>query len=227
MDFLQNIIRYDLEHLPFIILSLLLCFTIHEFAHAYTAYKFGDDTAYKLGRVTLNPLAHLDFFGFALILIAGFGWAKPVPVSASRFKKPRQMSIIVSFAGPFSNFVLGFIAIVIYALLIKFGVVVDHDLRIGSAINLFFGYLIFFNFLLLVFNLIPLPPLDGYRILSELLPLNIRWKLQQQEHWGAIIFLILVFIPFLRQYTIEPVLALGQIIQVNLMQFIFQLFQII
>ena len=168
----------------------------------------------------------MDFLGFILILIAGFGWAKPVPVRASKFKKPRQMSILVSLAGPLSNLLLGFIAIVIYAVLIIMGVVVDNDLRIGSAITIFFSYLIGFNFLLLVFNLIPLPPLDGYRIVSELLPLKLRFKLMQNEHWGAIIFLILVFIPFLRQYTIDPVLKLGQIIQLELMQFVFLMFNI-
>ena len=223
MDFLNNIIRYDIEHLPFIILSLLLCFTIHEFAHAYSAYKFGDDTAYRLGRVSLNPMVHIDWLGFILILLAGFGWAKPVPVRASRFKNPRLMSIIVSLVGPLSNLLLGTIAIVVYVLLIKAGVVIDGEYRIGSAIMVLFSYLITFNFLLFVFNLIPLPPLDGYRIVSELLPLKTRYMLSQNEHWGSIIFLLLVFIPPLRSVTIDPVLALGQSIAGGITNFVVQL----
>lgn len=227
MDFLQGILMYDVNHLPFIVLSLLLCFTIHEFAHAYTAYRFGDDTAYKLGRVTLNPMAHLDWFGFILILIAGFGWAKPVPVNSGRFKKPRQMRVLVALAGPLSNLLLGIVAIFIYLLLLKLGVIVDNDLRVGSAITLFFKYLISFNFLLFVFNLIPLPPLDGYRILIEFLPLKLRIKLIQNEHWGSIIFLILVFIPRLRNYTIDPILGLGVILQWNIMSFFSQLLNLV
>lgn len=227
MDFLQGILRYDVNHLPFIVLSLLLCFTIHEFAHAYTAYKFGDDTAYKLGRVTLNPIAHLDWLGFILILIAGFGWAKPVPVNSGRFKKPKQMRVLVSLAGPLSNLLLGILAIIIYVILIKIGVVVDSDLRIGSAISIFFYYLMAFNFLLFVFNLIPLPPLDGYRILIEYVPLKLRIKLIQNEHWGSIIFLILVFIPGLRRYTIDPILELGVTLHWNILLFFSQLFNIV
>ena len=223
MDFLSNIIRYDIEHLPFIILSLLLCFTIHEFAHAYSAYKFGDDTAYRLGRVSLNPMVHIDWLGFILILIAGFGWAKPVPVRASRFQKPRLMSIIVSLVGPLSNLLLGTIAIIVYVLLIKAGLVIDNDYRIGSAIMVFFSYLITFNFLLFVFNLIPLPPLDGYRIVSELLPLKTRYMLSQNEHWGSIIFLLLVFIQPLREITIDPVLALCQSMAGGITNFVVQL----
>jgi len=208
MDF-QDFFRFPLEDLPFIVLALILCFTVHEFAHAYSAYKFGDDTAYKQGRVTLNPAAHLDFLGFILILIAGFGWAKPVPVMASRFRKPRAMSVIVAFVGPLSNLILGTIAIFILFALHNTGVLYNATERVASAVDLFFSYLIFYNFILFVFNLIPLPPLDGYRILVEFMPLKIRFKMEQNMQWGMIIFLLMVFIPPLRRYTLDPILQLG------------------
>lgn len=206
---LQDFIRFPLEDLPFLVLALILSFTIHEFAHAYCAYKFGDDTAYKEGRVTLNPIAHLDLLGFILILIAGFGWAKPVPVRASRFRKPRTMSVIVSVAGPLSNLLLGIISIVILLFLYHSGILTSVPERVASAIDLFLSYLILYSFILFVFNLIPLPPLDGYRILVEFMPLRIRYKMEQNIQWGMIIFLLMVFIPPLRRYTIDPILDLG------------------
>ncbi|MDQ6421131.1 site-2 protease family protein [Paenibacillus sp. LHD-117] len=208
MEF-QDFFRFPLEDLPFIVLALILSFTIHEFAHAYSAYKFGDDTAYKEGRVTLNPVAHLDLLGFILILIAGFGWAKPVPVRASRFRKPRTMSIVVSAVGPLSNLLLGIVAIFIYVLLPVTGWLDQASFGVVSAIDKFMTYLISYNFLLFVFNLIPLPPLDGYRIVAELMPLRIRYKMEQNVQWGMLIFLLFVFIPPLRRYTLDPILGLG------------------
>lgn len=206
---LNSILAFPLDELPFIVLVLLIQFTVHEFAHAYSAYKFGDDTAYREGRVTLNPMAHLDIFGFILILLAGFGWAKPVPVRASRFKNPRMMSVVVSLVGPLSNLLLGIISIIAYVLLIKFGVMSSVSAGVASAIDVFFNYMIHFSFLLFVFNLIPLPPLDGYRIAAEFLPLQTRIKVEQNAHWATIIFLLLVFIPPLRSVTITPILGLG------------------
>lgn len=205
----DSFLAFPLEVLPFIVLVLLIQFTVHEFAHAYAAYKFGDDTAYREGRVSLNPMVHLDIFGFILILLAGFGWAKPVPVRASRFKNPRPMSVIVSLVGPLSNLLLGIISIFIYALLIKTELIFVGSAGVTSAIEVFFNYMIHFSFLLFVFNLIPLPPLDGYRIVAEFLPLQTRYKLEQNAHWGTIIFLLLVFIPPLRNITIGPVLTFG------------------
>ena len=113
---MADFLWYPIRDLPFIFFVLVIAFTVHEFAHAYSAYKFGDRTAYDAGRVTLNPRVHLDVLGTILILVAGFGWAKPVPVNRGRFKYPRLMGIIVSAVGPISNLliaVLGILAVYI------------------------------------------------------------------------------------------------------------------
>lgn len=199
---------FPLEVLPFIFLVIIIAFTFHEFSHAFVAYKFGDDTAYKLGRVTLNPMAHFDLFGTLLIFLAGFGWAKPVPVNRSNFKHPKLMSIVVSAVGPLSNLLLGFIGVLIYYIYIYFGW--DQSLSYGSskAIETFLQLLIDLNLLLFIFNLIPLPPLDGYRMIEDLVPRNIRLKLSQWSHWAIFIFLLIVFIPPLNHNVLQPILAL-------------------
>ncbi|CDN43756.1 MULTISPECIES: site-2 protease family protein [Paenibacillus] len=208
MEGLDNLLAYPVAELPFVLLVLIIAFTLHEFAHAYSAYKFGDDTAYKQGRVTLNPASHIDFFGMFLILIAGFGWAKPVPVMSSRFKRPRLMSIVVSLVGPLSNLLLMAIGVFIVSALNFSGILNDTPLRYIDALNVFFKYFIYLNGMLFLFNLIPLPPLDGYRILYELLPRRSRILLDQYSQWGVLVFLLLVFIPALSNATIRPYLAL-------------------
>ncbi len=207
---LEKIFIVSLDQLPFLVLALIFAFTVHEFAHAYVAYKFGDDTAKNEGRVTLNPAMHIDFLGFILILIAGFGWARPVPVRASNFKKPRQMSIIVSLAGPLSNFILGVISVFTVIILHQTGVLYSGSLQVTNAVELFFKYMITYNFLLFVFNLIPLPPLDGYRIAVEFLPLRQRMAVERNSHWGVIFFLLMVFIKPLRELILYPIFNLSK-----------------
>jgi Zn-dependent protease len=204
-----NFFWFPLNELPFIILVMLLAFSVHEFAHAWTAWKFGDDTAYKEGRVTLNPMAHLDWMGFLFLLLAGFGWAKPVPVRRSRFKNPRMMSIIVTAAGPISNLLLAFFGLLILHILVATNVLNNPSNALLETINTFMSYWLGINIALFLFNLIPLPPLDGYRILEEFVPLRVRLKMQQMEQWSFFIFLLLVFIPPLRAITITPLFSLS------------------
>lgn len=206
---LQSFLRYPLEDLPFLVLALIIAFTVHEFAHAYSAYKFGDDTAYNAGRVTLNPRVHLDVLGTILILIAGFGWAKPVPVNPSKFSNPRLMSIVVTAVGPLSNLLIGMIAVFMIVAISASGMLNESSVGVSMAVERFFSYVISLNFLLFVFNLIPLPPLDGYRIISDLMPLKIRYKMDQNVQWGMFIFLLIVFIPPLRRVTLDPILNLS------------------
>jgi Zn-dependent protease len=201
---MERFLAFPLEQLPFVLIVLVIAFTIHEYAHAYVAYKFGDPTAKNQGRLTLSPLAHLDPFGTILILIAGFGWAKPVPVNRFFFKNPRLAGVLVSVAGPLSNLLIAFIGVLIWNLLLVFGVMDHSTTLVQEATYHFFYYLIYLNILLFVFNLLPLPPLDGYRIIEDLAPAHVRTKLTQYEQYGIFIFLILVLTP-LDQYTIDPI----------------------
>ncbi|WP_042200944.1 site-2 protease family protein [Paenibacillus camerounensis] len=205
MDFLDQILIYPLQQLPFFLITIVIAFTVHEFAHAYFANKFGDPTARLLGRMTLNPAVHFDLFGIILLLIAGFGWARPVPVNRDNFSRPRLMGVIVSAAGPLSNFLLGILGALIYAVLFATGVMdsITND-QLLKAIYFFFNMFIPFNFFLFLFNLIPLPPLDGYRIVEDIAPRPIRGRLQQYEQYTVFLFLLIIFIPGLRGYTIEP-----------------------
>ncbi|WP_172249708.1 site-2 protease family protein [Saccharibacillus deserti] len=199
MDFLA----FSFEQLPFVLAVLLIAFTVHEFAHAYAAYKFGDPTAKLLGRVTLNPARHVDVLGMLLILLAGFGWARPVPVTRENFSRPRLMGIIVSAVGPLSNLVIAFLGTIAYYLCLKNGVFIEANYSRGiEALDIFLSTLIQMNILLFLFNLIPLPPLDGYRILEDIAPLPLRRKMQAIEPYSIFIFLLIVFIPPLRENTI-------------------------
>ncbi|AWB45421.1 site-2 protease family protein [Paenibacillus sp. CAA11] len=209
MDFLSSILRFPVQHLPFVLLVLVISFTVHEFAHAYSASKFGDPTAKMLGRVTLNPVPHIDIFGMLMLLILGFGWAKPVPVNRDNFSKPRLMGIIVSLVGPLSNLVIGFIAAMIYFSLDYYHIIdLTSQDKLNQAIYIFLNYLISINITLFFFNLLPLPPLDGYRIVEDLVPRNFRSYLQEYEKWSVLIFLLLVFIDPLRRITLDPLFSL-------------------
>lgn len=212
MESLERFLKYSLEEIPFVAIALIIAFTIHEFAHAYVAYRFGDPTAKNQGRLTLSPLSHLDPIGTLLIFIAGFGWAKPVPVNRFYFKNPRLASICVSLAGPVSNLLIAFIAMFI------FSIFADSILS-SRPLELLFTYLIGLNVLLFVFNLIPLPPLDGYRIVEDLVPNHVRAKMTRYENYGIFIFLFLIITP-LGGYTIYPILDNGQ-------RIIYQLFYLI
>ncbi|PZD93955.1 site-2 protease family protein [Paenibacillus sambharensis] len=210
MDFLQKLLWYPIEDFPFIMITLVVAFTLHEFAHAYSAYKFGDHTAYNAGRVTLNPAMHLDVLGTILIMIAGFGWARPVPVNRGRFKSPRLMGIIVSAVGPLSNLLIAAVSILAVYVLNETGLLHAVSYGVQSAVIHLLNYMILINVLLFIFNLIPLPPLDGYRIIEDLAPQRVRIKMDQNAHWGMFIFLLIVFIPSLREVTLDPLFGLSR-----------------
>lgn len=196
MDF-QNIIT----NLPYMLVTLAIAFTVHEYAHAYAAYKFGDQTAKNQGRLTLNPLVHIDPIGAIFLILFGFGWAKPVPVNRFFFKNPRLNGIIVSIVGPLSNLVLAFVAVLIVLFIQQFNL----GMMIPDFIFKFISIFININVLLFVFNLLPFPPLDGYRIIEDLVNPDLRAKMTQYEQYGVLIFLILVITP-LGNYTIDPIL---------------------
>lgn len=193
---------FSLREIPYVVITLMAAFTVHEFAHAFVAYKFGDPTAKNQGRLTLNPIQHLDPFGTILIFIAGFGWARPVPVNRFFFKNPRLAGICVSIAGPISNLILAALGYLVWYLLLAFGAAASLPAYVPEFLNLF----IHLNLVLFIFNLLPFPPLDGYRIVEDLVPNDIRPKLTQYEAYGSVIFLILVITP-LDRYTIQPIFS--------------------
>ncbi|MGG6314320.1 site-2 protease family protein [Paenibacillus macerans] len=225
MEFLNQILRVPLDQLPFYLITLVVAFTIHEFSHAYFANKFGDPTAKLLGRVTLNPAVHFDLLGIILLLIAGFGWARPVPVNRDNFSKPRMMGVIVSAAGPLSNLLLGVLGTLIYVMLAQFGVLdaITNE-KLLQAVLIFFNLFTLMNFFLFLFNLIPLPPLDGYRILEDVVPRRVLGKLQQYEQWSVLIFLLILVIPGLQRYTITPLYQAAQSMYFQFAQFFLILF---
>lgn len=200
---MERFLAFPLEQIPLLIVVLAIAFSVHEFAHAIVAYRFGDPTAKNQGRLTLSPLAHLDIFGTLMIFIAGFGWAKPVPVNRYYFKKPRLAGVLVSLAGPFSNLILVFAGFILWYSLLLSGLLDGIPSNVETTIYQFFNLFILLNIILCIFNLLPFPPLDGYRVLEDLAPPNIRAKLTQYENYGILIFLILVITP-LDQYTITP-----------------------
>lgn len=200
MEGLETFFAFPLRDIPYVVITLMIAFTFHEFAHAYVAYKFGDMTAKNQGRLTLNPVRHLDPIGTLLIFIAGFGWARPVPVNRFFFKKPRLAGILVSIAGPLSNLLLASLGFIIWNAFVQAGIASDTLINIQDFLLLF----IQLNIVLFIFNLLPFPPLDGYRVIEDLAPNDIRAKMTQYESYGAIIFLIIVITP-LDQYTIQPI----------------------
>jgi Zn-dependent protease len=143
-------------------ISLLIALTVHEFAHAYIAWRFGDPTARNAGRLTLNPLSHLDIFGTAMLFFGPFGWAKPVPVNPYYFTNPKRHGLLVSLAGPASNILL--------ALVFGYAFRFLPDSLLSPGLIFFFQLCIGINIGIAFFNLIPVPPLDGSHILAGLLP---------------------------------------------------------
>ncbi len=175
--------------------AILVAITFHEYAHAFAADKLGDDTPRLQGRLTLNPLKHIDIVGFAFLIVAGFGWGKPVEVQPRNFKRNISMTkaqAIVSFAGPLMNFFIAIIATVIFALLAKFNVFAQiSNITTITIISTFLTSLISINIGLGVFNLIPLPPLDGSKILKHFLPYNAKVWYERNEYILYIVLLIL------------------------------------
>ncbi len=178
------------------IFILIIAFSVHEFAHAWTATRFGDETPRQYGRLTLNPLSHLDPFGSLMLLIAGFGWAKPVPVNPYALNRRSPAALMwVSLAGPFSNFLLAVVA----AIPLRLGLVTFSS---SSPLPGFFPTpyqflleFIFINLILMLFNLIPLAPLDGDKIVEYFAPPSLARVMSVIRPYGALILIGLLIIP--------------------------------
>lgn len=174
--------------------SVLIASTIHEFAHAYTAHKLGDLTPKINGRLTLNPLAHIDPIGALSLLILRFGWSKPVPINSYNFKNPKWGTALTAIAGPVSNIAVAFITGKLVFLIIPALAPVNSG-ELSINIGLFLYNFIYINCALAIFNLIPIPPLDGSKILFAIIPVKFRYYWRQIEKYGIYILLILI-LPF-------------------------------
>ena len=166
---------------------------IHEYAHAWMSTRLGDDTARLSGRLTLNPLAHIDPIGAVMILLIGFGYAKPVPVNMRNFKNPKAGMAVTALAGPVSNLLAGFAAALLYNVAAIVATNVSLSTGAWELISIFFIYFISINISLAVFNLIPIPPLDGSKILFAFLPDRIVYKAYQNEQVLSIVLIVLIF----------------------------------
>lgn len=166
--------------LPAIIIGL----TLHELAHGYVAYRLGDNTAARQGRLTLNPVAHIDPIGFIALFLVGFGWAKPVPVNPFNMRDPQRGMLLVSLAGPATNMVIAFVTAILLGLGIASLFPYGHEIVTR---------IIYINIVLAVFNLLPIPPLDGSKILAGLLPPSQANIIYALEQYGFIVLLLLLF----------------------------------
>lgn len=171
-------------------LVLLTCIPVHEAAHAYVSWKLGDPTAKNLGRMTLNPLVHLDPMGSVLMILTGFGWAKPVPIVARNFTNIKKGMAISALAGPVANVLLALLLTNVYKLLYVFVGVSSNAM--ATVLNILY-IMIQLNCGLAVFNLIPIPPLDGSRLVTALLPSRIYFKVMQYERYIMIGLFVLLF----------------------------------
>jgi len=184
-----------------ILIVLAYSLSIHEFMHGYSAYRLGDDTAKLQGRLTMNPLAHLDPMGTLMMLFVGFGWAKPTPVNYGKLNrfKDRNISIrIVSLAGVTANFISAFIAYLLICvsmiIFYKAGLFLNGDsaLRVYSIITTLLGFFFQFNLLLMAFNLLPFPPLDGYHVVETFIPYKYKSTFHQYERYFSMGLLALI-----------------------------------
>ena len=181
-------------------LSLVVAITIHEFSHALVANGLGDDTARRLGRLSLNPKRHLDPMGSAMMLVAGFGWGKPVPVNQNRLTQGQRGMTLVAAAGPLSNLMLAFLLAIPFKLglldwTLSLPYVMTGGFREGMADIL--GLLIFFNLILAVFNLIPLAPLDGSKVVGGLIPSHQAASYARLERNGPLILVAIVMLDYM------------------------------
>lgn len=184
--------------LTYLIPAIIIALSVHEFSHAYVAHLFGDNTARNLGRLTLNPIKHLDPIGTLMLLFVGFGYAKPVPIVPRNFTNYKLGYILTSAAGPISNILMAFLGALVMAIIYALGI----DIK-GTYLQDFLSIFVTINIGLAVFNLLPIPPLDGSNIILPFLPPRVQFFIQSNQNITMIIMLILIYFGIL-----TPVLVL-------------------
>ena len=175
--------------------GLVIALVIHEYAHAKAADVMGDFTPRMTGRLTLNPMAHIDPIGLIMLLAVRFGWAKPVMINARNFRNWRQGELLVAVAGPVANLIVAFISLLAMAVLFKLGM-------FSEGVRLVLSMMVLFNINFAIFNMLPLPPLDGSKVLMVLLPGRLAYKLMSLERYSFIILIFLMMTPFLTMILI-------------------------
>ena len=212
--------------------SMLVGLIFHEYCHAVVASRLGDPTARLMGRLTLDPRAHYDPIGTTMIFLAGFGWAKPVPVNPNYTSNPKRSLFLIALAGPASNLVVAALA----GLPIRLGLVPFWDPFVGSGtaadwaevwtrtpgdlLGLFLGTVVLLNVFLAVFNMLPIPPLDGSKVLMGLLPDNLARQYRRLEPWGMGILMLVIFAPFLTDGAVSMRVITGPVIELLLDLFV-------
>lgn len=198
-----------------IIPAILIGLTVHELSHSFVALLLGDDTPKKLGRITLNPIKHIDPIGFILLLIAGFGWAKPVMIDRANLRKPRRDDTLIALAGPLANLLFA----VFLVLLLKAALgLISAQGTLEVVVSVLFTFL-FINIALAVFNLLPIPPLDGSHLVSNLLSLKSYRISEQFYRYGSIALLAVVVLDRLTEVDLLPIGRVVQGIAIALLRF--------
>ena len=182
--------NFNLADFLITVCAVILALSVHELCHGLVAYKLGDPTAKNAGRLTLNPLAHLDPLGLVCMVLFRFGWAKPVPIDMRYFRHPRRDMAIVAAAGPVSNLIFGTLCVFCYYLLVLYA----SANAFLSAMATFFATLAVLNVGFAVFNLLPVPPLDGSRVVGLFLPQKWYWKIMQYERYIQVVVMLLLYL---------------------------------
>ncbi|MEF9962642.1 MAG: site-2 protease family protein [Erysipelotrichaceae bacterium] len=184
--------NFTFDNLKFLLPAVLIALTLHELAHGFVSYKLGDPTPKQEGRLSLNPFAHLDPFGTLCLIVFGFGWAKPVMVNPNYYKNPKVGMVLTAIAGPLTNFLIAFVCLLLDVLMIRFNLAYSNNfsfyiynlLLVTSQISIGLG----------VFNLIPIPPLDGSKVLFALLPEQLYFKFMQYERYISVALIFVLYL---------------------------------
>lgn len=203
--------------------GIIIGISFHEYAHAKTAIQLGDGTPKAQGRDTLNPIKHIDIFGLLCLIIAHFGWGKPVMIDPRNFKNPLKDQMLVSIAGPITNLIIAFVSLILWGLIGTFGLLNGLGENAIMVINTVFYYTAYINVVLFVFNLLPVPPLDGSKILLYFVPDKWKMAILNLERYSLIIFLIIIISP-ISEVVLVPIIQAIMGAMKYILAFIFPMF---